>query len=290
MQYLLIDAFTLPGRPFSGNPAAVVLLDPQKPWPNDSWLADLAMEFNQSETAYLRRRPDLGHNTYDLRWFTPAVEVPLCGHATLASAHALRAWNAIDPAKPVTFVTRKSGDLTCTYPRSDQISMDFPAVPTAPAALPPDAANVLGVEGPVTGIGAGGTGLLLRLPNATQVLAAKPDFKKLATWHPHAVFITAPGDDSTGNWQLTTGNSPPPDFVSRFFAPAAGIDEDPVTGSAHCTLALYWAKELGKTYFTAVQLSKRRGLLSVTLSGNRVQLQGRANITARGAIESSPPD
>src|SRR5687768_12478120 len=137
MQYLLIDAFTLPNRPFSGNPAAVVLLDPDKPWPPDPWLAGLAMEFNQSETAYVRQRRDQAANTFDLRWFTPAVEVPLCGHATLASAHALRTWYVIDPAKPVTFLTRKSGHLTCTYPSASEVSMDFPTVPiTAPAALP----------------------------------------------------------------------------------------------------------------------------------------------------------
>ena len=279
MQYLLIDAFTLPGRPFTGNPAAVALLDPETPSPADNWLAGLAMEFNQSETAYIRRRSDRGPNTYDLRWFTPAVEVPLCGHATLASAHALRTWNVIDPDQPVTFVTRKSGDLICTYPRPDQVSMDFPAVPTvASPPLPKDAASILGVEGPIGVVGAGGTGLFLRLPSAAQVLAARPDFKRLAAWHPHAVFITAPGDEAIGGAH--------PDFVSRFFAPAAGIDEDPVTGSAHCTLAVYWAKELGKTSFTAVQLSKRRGLLSVTLNGNRVQLRGQANITARGVVES----
>jgi PhzF family phenazine biosynthesis protein len=282
MQYLLIDAFTLPGRPFTGNPAAVVLLDPEKPWPTDNWLAGLAMEFNQSETAYVRRRSDRGTNAYDLRWFTPAVEVPLCGHATLAAAHALRTWNVIDSVQPVTFVTRKSGDLTCMYPAPDQVSMDFPTVPTtASPPLPTDAAKLLGVEGPIGVVGAGGTGLLLRLPSASQVLAARPDFKRLAAWHPHAVFITAPGDEVIGGTR--------PDFVSRFFAPAAGIDEDPVTGSAHCTLAVYWAKELGKTSFTAVQLSKRRGLLCVILNRNRVQLQGHANITARGVVESQPP-
>ena len=277
MQYLLIDAFTLPGRPFSGNPAAVVLLDHEEPWPADEWLGGLAMEFNLSETAYVRARRDRGVNAFDLRWFTPAVEVPLCGHATLASAHALRSWGVVAAGR-VTFVTRKSGELICDYPGGDQVSMDFPAVPAdAPAALPADAAKVLGVEGPVTVVGQGGTGLLLRLPSAAQVLAAKPDFKMLATWHPHAVCITAGGD---------SGN--PSDFVSRFFAPAAGVDEDPVTGSAHCTLAPYWAKELGKTTLTAVQLSKRRGLLQVTVRGNRVQLQGQARVAARGTLEWTP--
>ena len=278
MQYLLIDAFTLPNKPFSGNPAAVVLLDPDKPWPPDPWLAGLAMEFNQSETAYVRPRRDQAANTFDLRWFTPALEVPLCGHATLASAHALRTWYAVDLAKPVTFLTRKSGLLTCTYPTANEVSMDFPTVPTTVAALPPDATKVLGVEGPITAVGAGGTGLLLRLPSAAQVLAANPDFKTLATWHPHAVLITAPGDSEHAN----------ADFASRFFAPNAGVNEDPVTGSAHCTLALYWARELGRNHFTAVQLSRRRGLLRVTLTGNRVELQGQAQITAKGTIESPP--
>jgi PhzF family phenazine biosynthesis protein len=281
MQYLLVDAFTLPGRPFTGNPAAVVLLDHQKPWPADAWLQSLAMEFNQSETAYLLRMA--GDARFELRWFTPKVEVPLCGHATLASAHALRTWEAVDVRGAVTFVTRRSGELTCTFPAPDEVAMDFPAVPiTSAAGLPPDAAKVLGVDGPVTPVGLSGTGLLLRLPDAARVLAARPDFKILATWHPHAVCITAPGD-RTGNWQLTTGNSCP-DFVSRFFAPAAGIDEDPVTGSAHCTLVTYWSGELRKTHFTAVQLSKRRGLLDVTLQGARVQLRGSAGVTARGQV------
>src|SRR5687767_5193721 len=200
MHFLIVDAFTLPGRPFTGNPAAVVLLDPQRPWPVDAWLQGLAMEFNQSETAYLRQLRERGSQTFELRWFTPKVEVPLCGHATLASAHALRTWSAVDPRHAVTFLTRRSGELTCTYPASDEVSMDFPAVPTtAPATLPPDAARVLGVEGPITPVGISGTGLLLRLPDAAHVLAARPAFKTLATWHPHAVCITAPANQTNNS-------------------------------------------------------------------------------------------
>ena len=262
--FLLIDAFA--NAPFTGNPAAVVFLD--REWPDEPYLQALAMEFNQAETAYVRPRDD---GDFDLRWFTPAREVVLCGHATLAAAHALREWGIVRADQRVRFMTRFSGELICTFDRG-VITMDFPATPPTPAALPDDAAAVLRVDGPVACVGSAAMNLTLRLPVQSQIAAAKPDLKVLATWHPIGVTITAPGDENGI------------DFVSRFFAPAAGIDEDPVTGSAHCTLAVYWSSQLNKTKFTALQLSRRGGWLEVELMGERVALSGKAITTARGAI------
>jgi PhzF family phenazine biosynthesis protein len=263
--FILADAFA--STPFTGNPAAVVWLE--RPWPDDAYLQALASEFNQAETAYVRPRCDGG---FDLRWFTPAREVVLCGHATLASAHALREWGRIgDPDRRVRFVTRWSGELTCVFD-GDRITMDFPATPPEPAPLPGDAAAVLGVDGPVACVGTAPMNLTLRVPVQSQVAAARPNLPVLATWHRIGVIVTAPGDDAGI------------DFVSRFFAPAAGIDEDPVTGSAHCALAVYWAAQLGKTKFTARQLSRRGGRLEVELLGDRVALSGTAVTTLRGTI------
>jgi PhzF family phenazine biosynthesis protein len=265
MNFLLIDAFA--NQPFTGNPAAVVLLERPAP---DHWLQSLAMEFNQAETAYVSPRTDGG---FDLRWFTPLREVPLCGHATLAAARALKEWKLVDQGGVVRFITRQSGELRCSMFEDDQIAMDFPATPPAPAELPPETAKVLGVSGPVRCVGTTVMNLTLALPNLEQITSAKPDFRTLATWHPVGVTITAPGDAGV-------------DFVSRFFAPAAGIDEDPVTGSAHCTLAVYWAGVLQKTDFVAHQLSRRGGRLSVSLLADRVALRGNALITARGTIDA----
>ena len=263
--FLLVDAFAR--APFTGNPAAIVLLD--RAWPEDGYLQGLAMEFNQAETAYVRPRDDGG---FDLRWFTPAREVVLCGHATLAAAHALREWGVVSADGRVRFVTRRSGELVCAFD-GHSITMDFPATPPAPAAAPAGAAAVLGVEGPVVTVGSTAMNLTLRLPARRQVAAARPDLRVLAGWHPIGVTITAPGDE------------PGIDFVSRFFAPAAGIDEDPVTGSSHCALAVYWAAQLGKTKFTALQLSRRGGRLGVQFLGERVALSGEAVTTVRGAID-----
>lgn len=202
--FLLIDAFA--NAPFTGNPAAVVFLD--REWPDEPYLQALAMEFNQAETAYVRPRDDGG---FDLRWFTPAREVVLCGHATLAATHALREWGIVSADRRVRFVTRFSGELTCAFDRG-VITMDFPATPPVPAAPPDNAAAVLGVDGPVACVGSAAMNLTLRLPVQSQIVAARPDLKVLATWHPIGVSITAPGDDNGI------------DFVSRFFAPAAGID------------------------------------------------------------------
>jgi PhzF family phenazine biosynthesis protein len=266
MNFLLIDAFA--DRPFAGNPAAVVLLERAAP---EDWLQRLAMEFNQAETAYVLPR---GGGGFDLRWFTPLREVPLCGHATLAAARAIAEWRLVDRAGVVRFITRQSGELRCTFEADEQIAMDFPATPPAPEKLPADAGAVLGVGGAVECIGSTAMNLTLRVADQGQVIAARPDLQRLAAWHPVGVTITAAGDEAGV------------DFVSRFFAPAAGVDEDPVTGSAHCALAVYWAKQLGKTQLCARQLSKRGGRLDLRLMGDRVQLRGRALVTARGTIDA----
>jgi predicted PhzF superfamily epimerase YddE/YHI9 len=264
LPFMLVDAFA--ARPFTGNPAAVVWLDDEL---HDAVRQSLAMEFNQAETAFVRSLPD---GRFELRWFTPAREVPLCGHATLASAAALRVWGKSSGADPIRFLTLHGGELLCRFD-GDEVVMDFPATPPQSTALPPDAAEVLRIAGPVECVGTTTMNLTLRVPSAEQVGAAAPDMARLAGWHAVGVTITAPGD------------SPGVDFVSRFFAPNCGIPEDPVTGSAHCALACYWAGQLGKTDFIARQLSPRGGELGVRLLGDRVELRGPAVVVMRGNIE-----
>ncbi|MEX0776523.1 MAG: PhzF family phenazine biosynthesis protein [Phycisphaeraceae bacterium] len=264
MNYLVVDAFTT--RPFTGNPAAIVLLTAALA---EQTMQAIAAEFNLAETAYPRK---LGDGRYELRWFTPVREVPLCGHATLAAAHALWESGAADEGEPIRFATRQSGELICRRGAEGWIEMDFPATLPQPAPLPQDAALVLGVSGPVTCVGTTAMNLTLRLPEAVQVRTARPDLATLAAWHPVGVTITAAGDEAGV------------DFVSRFFAPQAGIAEDPVTGSAHCSLAPYWAAETGRQSFTARQLSARGGELRLELHGQRVHLWGQAVTTMRGAI------
>jgi len=264
LPYLVVDAFT--SRTFAGNPAAVVLLATEEP---DDLLQKIANEFNLAETAYPRQ---LGEDRFELRWFTPAREVPLCGHATLAAAHALWELEILPQNRAIHFITRSSGQLICHRRAQGWIEMDFPATPPQPADLPINAATVLGVPGPVTCVGTATMNLTLRLPSAQQIRDSKPNLAILATWHPIGVTITAPGDE------------PGVDFVSRFFAPQAGIPEDPVTGSAHCSLTPYWAVQAGKTSFTARQLSSRGGELRLELHGNRVHLLGQAVTTMRGEL------
>jgi PhzF family phenazine biosynthesis protein len=195
-------------------------------------LAAIAAEFNLSETAFVSRKAAAG--PFDLRWFTPACEVPLCGHATLASAHALWQWGVAPAGEPIEFRTRWSGILICAPRESGRIAMDFPPARARSCDAPPNAAGVLGVDGPILFAGSSEMNMLLEVPSESQVRAATPDFGTLATWHPVGVIVTARADDGAL------------DFVSRFFAPAVGIDEDPVTGAAHCALAPHWAERLGK--------------------------------------------
>jgi PhzF family phenazine biosynthesis protein len=270
LPFLQVDAFTR--DPFGGNPAAVVFLDRER---DTDWLQAVAGEMNLSETAFLLRR---GANHFGLRWFTPAVEVTLCGHATLASAHALWSTARADPATPLVFDTL-SGPLSarpCT-PRPGHdgtITIDLPVRPVTPATLPDDVLSALGVT-PIAvhaaRKGPGDTDFLVEVAAESAVVQAQPDMGPLKRVD-GGVILTA------------RGSTPGIDFVSRYFVPAFGIDEDPVTGSAHCALAPYWAERLGRTTLTARQVSKRGGALQVTLDGDRVRLTGHAVTVLSGEL------
>lgn len=264
LAYLVIDAFA--DGPFTGNPAAVVRLEPDTAI-DDSLRQRIAGEFNLSETAYVTPTPEPG--VLGLRWFTPRREVPLCGHATLAAAEAATRWGLTSGGQ-VRFATL-SGELTCVLD-DGAVRMDFPATLPQPAPCPPDAANVLGVDGPVRCLGTTAMNLTLQLTSAREVRAAQPDLVRLASWHDVGVTITAAGDDARY------------DFVSRFFAPRAGIAEDPVTGSAHCTLGPYWAAQLGKRDLVGRQCSPRGGTVGVRVHGDRVELRGQAAVVMDGSL------
>ena len=251
-----VDAFT--DKLFQGNPAAVCLLES---WPSDDILQGIAQENNLSETAFLVNN-DQG---FDIRWFTPAVEVDLCGHATLASAHVLFTIRKSDQ-KSIVF-NSKSGVLEVVN-NEDYLTMDFPADIPAVEPQMPGLLEALGLSD--GNIFRGKTDLMVVLENQEDVINVSPDFSHLKQLPVRGVIVTAPGNDT--------------DFVSRFFAPASGIDEDPVTGSAHCTLTPYWSERLGKTKLTARQISSRMGELSCELAGNRVKLSGTAVTYLTGII------
>jgi PhzF family phenazine biosynthesis protein len=253
-----VDSFTR--RPYAGNPAAVcVLAEPR----DDAWMRNVAAEMNLSETAFLH--PEDGG--YRLRWFTPAVEVDLCGHATLASAHVLWEDKHLSATAPAVFHTR-SGKLTCVR-AGDWIEMDFPAKLEQRADPPPQLAEALGAE--LKYVGRNQFDYLVELQGEEPVRAIQPNHHLLRQLPVRGVIVTAPG---TGEY----------DFISRFFAPGSGIDEDPVTGSAHCALAPYWAARLGKTEMTAYQASPRGGVVRVRVEGDRVQLGGQAVTVLRGEL------
>jgi len=264
IQYLVVDAFS--ASPFKGNPAAVVLLDSDLA---DDVCQSIAAEFNLAETAFVKPLPD---GRFGLRWFTPTREVPLCGHATLGAAHALWQWSAAGTNEPIRFDTRHSGELVCVRAEGGKIAMDFPVTRPAATPLPSMAAKVLGVDGPVACAGTTAMNLMLVLPDEEQVRNCRPNLEILAGWHETGVIVTAASE--------TAGI----DFVSRFFAPQSGVPEDPVTGSAHCALAVYWSERLGKTEFVAQQLSARGGELGVRLIGERVELCGHATTTMEGKL------
>ncbi|MDB5389326.1 MAG: yddE [Planctomycetaceae bacterium] len=254
-----VDAFT--NCRFGGNPAAICWLESEA---DPVWMQSVAAEMNLSETAFVRRLPE----GLELRWFTPVVEVDLCGHATLATAHAL--WSeGLAPLDTALRFHTKSGLLTCTR-AADFIELDFPAMP-ARAANPPDGLlDALGVEPRF--VGSSRFDLLAVLDSAAAVRAIHPDFQKLGQIRTRGVIVTARSDD------------PQFDFVSRFFAPAVGVDEDPVCGSAHCCLAPYWAEQLGKSELMAFQASTRGGVLRLRLNGDRVILGGQAVTVWRGEL------
>lgn len=254
----VVDAFA--NRPFAGNPAAVCL--PPGP-PDEAWMKNLAAEMNLSETAFAWTEAD----GYRLRWLTPAVEVKLCGHATLATAHTLWETGRVPATEPIRFHT-KSGVLSAVK-AGDLVELDFPA---QPATLGPADAAVLAALGitKATAYGHNDTDAFVVVPAERDVLNLAPDFRALAAANVRGVIVTAKAD------------RPGVDFVSRFFAPGSGIDEDPVTGSAHCCLAPYWAGVQGKLEMTGYQTSKRGGTVRVTVVGDRVKLAGRAFTISRG--------
>ncbi|HEY8549001.1 MAG TPA: PhzF family phenazine biosynthesis protein [Vicinamibacterales bacterium] len=263
---LQIDAFTR--ERFGGNPAAVCLLDGPRP---AEWMQAVAAEMNLSETAFL---VPTASNRFDLRWFTPTVEVALCGHATLASAHAVWATGRATREAPVTFDTR-SGPLVASPADEGAITIDLPAREVDEMPLPDDLVRALGVSPRWTGAARKGPGdrdYLVEVSSEAEVRDAQPDFAALRS-HAGGIILTAAGQ--TAGW----------DVVSRYFAPAYGIDEDPVTGSAHCALATFWTARLGRRSFVARQVSRRGGTLHVTLDGSRVRLTGHAVTVLTGELE-----
>ena len=264
MRLFQVDAFA--ERPFEGNPAAVCLVEGDV---DAGWMQSVATEMNLSETAFLT---EAGDGLYGLRWFTPAYEVDLCGHATLASAHIL--WDEkIERPELISFETR-SGLLTAVPLGDGLIQLDFPADPPGPPspADDPDLLTAaLGVD--VVSVQRGRFDVLVELSDAATVRTLAPDFRTLRGIDARGVIVTAPGDGLDGA-----------DFVSRCFFPAAGIDEDPVTGSAHCTLASFWCSRLGRPSLIGWQASPRGGRVGVELAGDRVLLTGRAVTVLHGEL------
>lgn len=254
MRLFTVDAFT--DRPFGGNPAGVALLD--APPDDEAFLRALATEMALSETAFVWPTPD---GAFGLRWLTPTTEVDLCGHATLATAHVLWQERLADPDAPLAFDTR-SGRLTCRRTPDARVKMNFPSTPPAEADPPPGLAEALGTAPVWTGRTR--FDLFVRLPDDDAVRALAPDLAALTALGTRGVIVTAPSDN------------PAFDFVSRFFAPGAGVPEDPVTGSAHCALAPYWAAETGRAVLRGWQASARGGAVEVEPRGDRVLLRGHA--------------
>jgi predicted PhzF superfamily epimerase YddE/YHI9 len=261
LKIVQVDAFA--DRPFVGNPAAVCVL----PAPRDeAWMQDVAREMNLAETAFLH--PE--NEGYRLRWFTPVVEVALCGHATLASAHVL--WeDALLPRDRQARFHTQSGLLTADR-RGDWIELDFPATPPAAAPAPPGLLAALRVASPPRWVGRSRFDYFVELESEAQVRGLTPDLTALGGVEARGVIVTS---------QATTTGL---DFVSRFFAPRSGVPEDPVTGSAHCALAPFWSERLGRTTMTAYQASARGGVVRLRVNGDRVVLGGQAVTVLRGEL------
>jgi PhzF family phenazine biosynthesis protein len=260
----IVDAFA--DRPFTGNPAAVVLLDGRR---DAAWRQAVAEELNLSETAFVSARDD---GAFDLSWFAPAAEVDLCGHATLATAHVLRETGRVDDRVPVAFHTR-SGVLRATYAGA-QIELDLPALAPRPVAASPELLAALGIATAVETLHHPAGYDVVVVEPATAVFSVAPDLAALRARGPGAVIVTAAGDVAGGD----------ADFVSRYFAPGAGIAEDPVTGSGHCVLAPFWAARLGRSALVGHQLSTRGGRVACEPVGDRVRLRGTAVTVLRGEL------
>jgi len=262
MLIAIVDAFTR--EAFRGNPAATVRLPA---FPDDARLQAIAHEMNLSETAYA---VPLAPNRYRLRWFTPTREVPMCGHATLAMAHTLQDMGDVDPQHPLVFETL-SGELIIHF-EDDELVMDFPATFPTPDGQA-ELVRTIVRDRPHEYLGSAPMNSTVVLSSQREVAQFMPNLALIATLSTAGLCITAPADPGRDY-----------DFVARFFAPQSGIDEDPVTGSAYCTLAPYWAKRLGRLTLRARQLSARGGELTVSHAGERVLLRGRAITTLRGHI------
>jgi len=261
-----VDAFT--ESAFSGNPAAVVLLDEA---PSDEWMAAVARETNLSDTAFVIR-DELSDADFRLRWFTPAVEVDLCGHATLASAHCLFEDGV---GAPIRFATR-SGVLTVEQRPDGSLAMDFPAWPPAQIDARRPAAEALGTPVRWTGRTDNGFFLLALVPEERSVRELNPDLGEVSQLDASALIVTAVADPGQRY-----------DFVSRLFAPNAGIPEDPVTGSSHTVLAPFWADRLGRRSLVGFQASPRSGLVGVELNGDRVSVIGRGITVLDGVLTAA---
>lgn len=255
LEIFQVDAFS--SRAFGGNPAAVVPLDA---WLPDNTMQSIALENNLAETAFLVRRGDV----YGLRWFTPTVEMDLCGHATLASAFVL--FTVVGSEEKTLKFETKSGLLTVDR-IGDRLVLDFPSRPATECEAPAGLVKAIGRE-PKEILRS--RDYMMVYENEAEVMAITPNFAELLEINTHAVIVTAKGDAS--------------DFVSRFFAPEVGVFEDPVTGSAHCTLIPYWAEKLGKSEMFARQVSARGGELFCELAGDRVKIGGHATLYMKGEI------
>lgn len=269
MRIRVVDAFT--DRPFAGSPAGVCLL-PDGPWPDQTWMRQVAAEMNHPATAFARPAGE----DWDLRWFTTVVELDLCGHGTLATAHVLRGDGAIDGS--VRFHTRRAGALTAEVAPDGTVTLAFPVARPSAATAPPDLAAVLGVETDEVYRTGALRDLLVVLPDETAVRAVVPDLTAMADLTSRedirGIIVTAPADGEAH------------DFVSRFFAPALGIPEDPVTGSAHTALAPYWSGRFGRDELVGYQASARGGFVRTTLAGDTVRLSGKA-VTVLDAVLTS---
>jgi PhzF family phenazine biosynthesis protein len=267
MRIRIVDAFT--DRPFAGNPAGVLLLDA---FPEDSWLQRVAAELNQAETAFAHPLPPGGEADYALRWFTPVIEVALCGHATLATAHVLDSTGADKGA--YRFATR-SGVLTATAADDGSFILDFPTASLSP--LTPDPRLVEALGAPIRTAywtGEFTDDVLVELADEATVRGLRPDVTALAAFERRGVVVTAPAAAPNSGY----------DFVSRFFGMAAGVVEDSVTGSAHTALAPYWAERLGRADMVGYQASTRGGYVQVALHGERTHLRGKAVTVLDGEL------
>jgi len=262
---VVVDAFA--EEPFTGNPAAVCLLEEPA---GERWMQLVAREMNLSETAFLH--PENGR--FRLRWFTPTVEIDLCGHATLASAHVLWQSGRLDPGDAARFDTR-SGLLTARR-EGDHIVLDFPTIRERPCEPPPGLAEALGA--PLRYVGRNPFDFVVEVESEETVRDLRPDLERLARVPVRGICVTSRSHD------------PAFDFVSRFFGPASGIPEDPVTGSAHCCLGPYWGERLGKRDLVGRQVSARGGVVRVGLRDDRVLLGGRAITMLRGELTASSID